>query len=73
MLYVILCKILLIKVHFRETVYTSHRCLGENDGVILSLVEYQVPQAETQELLSVDSRVCLDYQRPFCKAAISLP
>lgn len=71
MLHVILCRI--IRINFRETIYTSHRCLGENDGNILILAKDQVPQAETQELLSAASCVWLDDQRPFCKVAISLP
>lgn len=48
MLLTILYKIIPIWVNFMQTIYTSHRCLGENDGIILILVKYQVPQAETQ-------------------------
>lgn len=43
---------------------------GEKDSIILILVKYQAPQAETQESLSADS--CVN-QRPFCEVAISLP
>lgn len=51
MLPILYYKVILIKVHFRGAIRTSHTFLGEDGGIILVVLGRGVPQAQNQESL----------------------